>query len=219
MVVPIIISFALCLYLIGSIPFGLLLTKLAGYGDIRQIGSGNIGATNVLRTGNKLLALLTLLLDAGKGATGMLLIPVIMDLSIIPFGKGLDGNDETTLLLTTFAAPTLIIMGHMFPVWLKFRGGKGVATMFGILFAVNWQIGMLAAACWLGVFALSRISSLAALLGFPITLITSLMLWPDEAGYVYVLAVPVLLIIAKHHENIRRLLKGEEHRFSFGGKK
>src|SRR5688572_12052069 len=135
-------------YLLGSIPFGVVLTKLAGLGDIRQIGSGNIGATNVLRTGRKGLALATLLLDGGKGAAAALLF------------KALSGADAG--MIAGFAA----VLGHNFPVWLKFKGGKGVATSLGVLIAVAWPVGFLACITWVATASAFRYSSLAALIAF-----------------------------------------------------
>ncbi|MHA1114049.1 MAG: glycerol-3-phosphate acyltransferase, partial [Alphaproteobacteria bacterium] len=135
---------ALVAYLIGAIPFGLILSRLAGHGDIRTIGSGNIGATNVLRTGNNLLALLTLILDSGKGAACVAVAARF-------------GPDMAAI------AGAGAVVGHVFPVWLRFRGGKGVATALGVLIAVAWPVGSLACATWLTVAALFRYSSLAAL--------------------------------------------------------
>src|ERR1700679_1324467 len=135
-------------YLLGSIPFGLILTRLAGTQDLRKIGSGNIGATNVLRTGHKGLAAATLLLDGIKGAPAVLL------------GLHLAGIDGV------FAGGLAAVLGHMFPVWLKFRGGKGVATGFGVLFAAAWPAGLAAGAVWLAIFLLSRMSSAGALSAF-----------------------------------------------------
>src|SRR4051794_2669677 len=131
-------------YLAGSIPFGLVLTRLAGHGDIRRIGSGNIGATNVLRTGDKKLALLTLLLDGAKGAAATLIAA--------RFGPAM-----------AIVAAGASVIGHMFPVWLGFRGGKGVATALGVLFALSWPVGLAAAAVWLVTAVVTRYSSLAAL--------------------------------------------------------
>ena len=127
-------------YLLGSIPFGLILTRLGGAGDVRSIGSGNIGATNVLRTGRKELALATLVLDAGKGAVAVLVARQLFD------------NEALTALAGTSA-----FLGHLFPVWLSFKGGKGVATFYGVLLAAAWPVGLMSAAAWILVFALTRI--------------------------------------------------------------
>jgi glycerol-3-phosphate acyltransferase PlsY len=181
-------------YLLGSIPFGLLLTRLAGRGDIRQIGSGNIGATNVLRTGSKGLAVLTLLLDLAKGAAAV----------IIAQGWG----GEASL----FAAGCAIL-GHMFPVWLGFRGGKGVATALGVLIPLAWPVAVIAAVLWVATALLSHYSSLAAL----IAAIASAGVAPlivDRTTALMIAAI-ALLIIFRHHSNIRRLMAGTESRISF----
>ena len=186
----------LAAYLLGSIPFGVLLTRLAGAGDLRQVGSGNIGATNVLRTGRKGLAALTLLLDAGKGAAAV----AIADHW---FGPS----------MAVFAALGVVV-GHIAPVWLRFRGGRGVATAFGVLFVFAWPVGVAAAAVWLGTAALFRYSSLAAILA-----IGSSPAWAwalvgvAEAEVTGLIAIAV---IARHAGNIRRLLKGEESRIILG---
>jgi glycerol-3-phosphate acyltransferase PlsY len=189
---------ALLAYLLGSIPFGLLLTRAAGLGDVRAIGSGNIGATNVLRTGNKKLAAATLLLDAGKGAAAVLLARWL-------------APDPDWLDLVAAGA---VLLGHCYPVWLRFQGGKGVATFFGIAFALWWPIGLMAAILWLGVTALTRRSSaggLAAAGGAPIT--AWLLGQPDLAGFFLATA---LLIAWKHRANIVRLADGTEPKI--GGK-
>ena len=186
-------------YLLGSIPFGVLITRAGGAGDVRSIGSGNIGATNVLRTGRKDLALLTLLADAAKGA-----IPVLVARWLFP---------ETPL---PYIAGGAAFIGHLFPVWLGFKGGKGVATFYGVLFAAAWPVGIVAAIAWLASFAVTRISSLSALvaaLAAPVAAWLSGQVWAC-VGLVTIMA---LLIFVRHHENISRLLKGQEPRF--GAKK
>jgi glycerol-3-phosphate acyltransferase PlsY len=183
-------------YLLGSIPFGLVLTRLAGLGDVRAIGSGNIGATNVLRTGKKGLAALTLLLDGGKGAAAYLL-------------GAMYGPDMAVL------AGGGAFIGHLFPIWLRFRGGKGMATFLGVMLAANWPAGVLCCLTWLAVAAVLRYSSLA-------TLVAAL----AGPGYAYWLgnwqimelaAFMTVLVFIRHHQNIRRLLSGSEPRI--GAKK
>jgi glycerol-3-phosphate acyltransferase PlsY len=176
-------------YLLGSIPFGLLLTRAAGFGDIRRIGSGNIGATNVLRTGRKGLAAATLLLDGGKGAFATLI-------------AGLWGPDMAIL------AGSGAMLGHLFPVWLKFKGGKGVATGLGVLLALAWPVGLLACATWLAVAVVFRYSSLAALVAFAGAPIYAwFLIGRQEAQFALFLAVLVWL---RHHQNLRRLATGQE---------
>jgi glycerol-3-phosphate acyltransferase PlsY len=158
---PFWLTYGLAPYLIGSIPFGLLLSKLFGYGDIRKIGSGNIGATNVLRTGNKWLALLTLLLD---GLKGFLLVFFIYKNGYFNFcGRACDYPIDIDEL---FMGGLFVILGHIFPVWLKFKGGKGVATAIGVVFALNPFLGGSIIALWLLAFFISHISSLSALVAF-----------------------------------------------------
>ncbi len=186
----------LAAYLLGSIPFGVLLTRLAGAGDLRQVGSGNIGATNVLRTGRKGLAALTLLLDAGKGAAAV----AVADHW---FGPS----------MAVFAALGVVV-GHIAPVWLRFRGGRGVATAFGVLFVFAWPVGVVAAAVWLGTAALFRYSSLAAILAMG-----SAPAWAWAlvgAAEAEVTGLIAIAVIARHAGNIRRLLKGEESRIKLG---
>jgi glycerol-3-phosphate acyltransferase PlsY len=176
-------------YLVGSIPFGLLLTRLAGLGDIRKVGSGNIGATNVLRTGNKALAALTLLLDGGKGAAAALI-------------AGIWGPD-----MAIFAGGGAIV-GHIFPVWLGFKGGKGVATTLGVLMALDWRMGLVACGTWLLLAALLRYSSAAALGAVVAAPVFAWFVVDRQLGQ-FAAAVAVLVWL-RHHENIWRLLKGTE---------
>ena len=182
-------------YLLGSIPFGLLLTRMTGKGDIRSIGSGNIGATNVLRTGSKGLAALTLLLDGGKGAVAALLM-------------GHWGSDYA-LLAGLFA-----VVGHDFPIWLKFQGGKGVATTIGVLLALAWPVGLIACGIWLATALVFRISSLAALVALAAS--PFLMVWLGDESRAVIAALLALLAFTRHHANIRRLLKGQESKIGGG---
>jgi acyl phosphate:glycerol-3-phosphate acyltransferase len=184
--------FILLGYLLGSIPFGLLLTKAAGLGDIRSIGSGNIGATNVLRTGNKGLAAATLLLDGLKGALAVLL------------ARWLGGYEA--MLWAGIGA----VIGHNFPVWLGFKGGKGAATSYGVLIAAAWPVGIAAGAVWLATAAASRMSSLAALVSFALAPVIAALL-ADVTIVKLALGIAVLVFV-RHHKNIRRLLAGTEPR-------
>ncbi|MBU2380344.1 MAG: glycerol-3-phosphate 1-O-acyltransferase PlsY [Alphaproteobacteria bacterium] len=187
-------------YLLGSIPFGVLITRAAGAGDVRNIGSGNIGATNVLRTGRKDLALATLLLDAGKGAVALLI------------ARQLFGSEAAAAI-----AGGAAFFGHLFPVWLGFKGGKGVATFFGLMIAAAWPLGLMAGATWLIVAFLLRYSSLAALVAAAAAPLYALLPLPvlglPTPLPILVLAiVTAVLIYTRHHENIGRLLKGAEPR-------
>ena len=176
-------------YLLGSIPFGLLLTKLAGLGDVREIGSGSIGATNVLRTGNKLLALVTLALDSGKGAAATFAACYLApDLAPV--------------------AAVAAVLGHLFPVWLRFKGGKGVATMLGALAALAWPVGLSAGLTWLVVAAIFRISSLSSLIS--IALSPAFAWYWNEPMVAIAAGVLVLFVWYRHKQNIQRLLAGEE---------
>lgn len=179
-------------YLLGSVPFGLLLTRASGLGDIRQVGSGNIGATNVLRTGRKGLAAATLVLDAGKGAAAELLAATL-------------AGPEAALWAGAGA-----VLGHLFPVWLGFRGGKGVATGLGVLLAAAWPVGAVACAVWLVVAKLARFSSLAALTAFASAPLAATLL--AGPGLVKLSLAIAVLVFARHHANIRRLLAGTEPR-------
>jgi glycerol-3-phosphate acyltransferase PlsY len=184
-------------YLFGSVPFGLLLTRFAGLGDIRAIGSGSIGATNVLRTGNKSLAAATLLLDAAKGAFAVGIFRYL-------------GPPDAALWSGLGA-----VIGHLFPVWLGFKGGKGVATGLGVLLTVAWPVGLVACAAWLAVAAISRISSLASLAALAVAPVAAAFLAGGQIAWL-ALAIAVL-VIARHHENIRRLLAGTEPRIGGAG--
>jgi glycerol-3-phosphate acyltransferase PlsY len=179
-------------YLLGSIPFGIVITRAMGLGDIRQIGSGNIGATNVLRTGNKLAAALTLILDAGKGA-----IAVIV-------ARLLAGEDAAQV------AGGFAFLGHLWPVWLGFKGGKGVATFLGTLLALAWPIGLLACATWAATAAVTRISSLSALTAAALTPVYAALM--GQPQFVLLTILLAVLIFVRHHANIRRLIAGTEPR-------
>ena len=176
-------------YLLGSIPFGLLLTRAAGLGDIRKLGSGNIGATNVLRTGRKGLAAATLLLDALKGLVAVLVADQIGELAAVGAGAG-------------------AVLGHMFPVWLSFKGGKGGATVLGVFLGLSWPIVAVGVGVWLLVLVTLRYSSLATLLSTALAAASAWWLSPRPVAMLA--TVLVLLVWAKHHENIRRLLTGSE---------
>jgi glycerol-3-phosphate acyltransferase PlsY len=185
-------------YLLGSIPFGLILTNLFGEGNLRSIGSGNIGATNVLRTGNKGLALATLLLD---GAKGFLAVWLAMRLFAVP----------APLEVAGLGAPLAglgAVLGHCFPVWLKFKGGKGVATTLGVSLALSWPIGLTYAAVWLVVLAVTRISSAAGMSAAAATGVVAILL--GRIDLLLVLAFISTLVIWLHRENIARIRAGTE---------
>jgi acyl phosphate:glycerol-3-phosphate acyltransferase len=191
-------------YLLGSIPFGLVLTKAAGLGDVRQIGSGNIGATNVLRTGHKGLAATTLLLDALKGTVAVLLVYDIA-LSLSSGAPGFAHQQIPDALHYSWLAGLGAIIGHMFPVWLGFQGGKAVATFIGVLIGMNWMAAAWFALVWLVVAAGTRYSSLASLCA-TVGVVLFYLLW---GGLPFVLVMAALIFL-KHHANIRRLLEGRE---------
>ena len=183
-------------YLLGSIPFGLILTRLTGAGNLREIGSGNIGATNVLRTGRKGLAAATLLLDMAKGAIAVII------------GQRY-GADEAIM------GGVAALIGHVYPVWLKFRGGKGVATMLGVTLALNWILGLVFAGVWLAALAATRISSvsgMAAAISAPIA--ASLI---GQMGLGYVLLALAMIVLWKHRANIGRLIDGTEPKVGQSG--
>jgi glycerol-3-phosphate acyltransferase PlsY len=176
-------------YLVGSIPFGLIFTRMAGTANIREIGSGNVGATNVLRTGRKGVAAATLLFDAGKGTAAVL--------AAAAWGH------EFGLV-----AAVAVVIGHNFPVWLGFNGGKGVATTFGVLLALSWPAALLALAVWIAAAAVTRYSSIAALAGLAAAPL--LCWWLSSEDVTVVLILLSLLGILRHHANIRRLIAGQE---------
>ncbi|MEI7791235.1 MAG: glycerol-3-phosphate 1-O-acyltransferase PlsY [Alphaproteobacteria bacterium] len=179
-------------YLLGTIPFGLFFAWISGAGDVRKIGSGNIGATNVLRTGKKWAAAATLLCDGAKGAAAVLLAR-----TLLPPGAEL-------------IAAAAVVLGHMFPLWLRFKGGKGVATFLGVCFALYWPVGLMVAATWIGAACIWRISSLSALIAIALSS-AYFMLFHLEAYAGLALALS-LLIYWMHRDNIRRLLQGTEPR-------
>lgn len=181
---------ALLSYLLGSVPFGLVITRALGLGDLRKIGSGNIGATNVLRTGNKPAALATLLLDAGKGGIAVLI------------ARALLGEDAAQL------AGISAFLGHLYPVWLRFKGGKGMATFLGTMLALSWPIGLACCATWAVVAAISRISSLSALVS---AASSGLWLLVFEQGHMLILSfILTLMVYIRHWANIQRLKAGTE---------
>jgi len=186
------IAAAMLGYLLGSVPFGIVITRAMGLGDLRQIGSGNIGATNVLRTGNKPAALATLILDAAKGGIAVLI------------ARALLGEDAAQI------AGIAAFFGHLFPIWLGFKGGKGVATFLGTLLALAWPVGLLACATWLVLALIFRISSLSALVAA-----ASSPVWAVVAGHgdaAVFAGILALLVLIRHDANIRRLLAGTEPR-------
>jgi len=178
-------------YLLGSIPFGVILTRVGGAGDLRSIGSGNIGATNVLRTGRKGLAAATLLLDLLKGAAAVLIVA-----SLLPGEQ----------MLAAAAA----FLGHCFPVWLRFRGGKGVATLMGIVVALHWPLGLVYAAVWLGLLGTIRVSSLAGMVAAASAPVAAALM--GRFDLVLLLLALALIVLWKHGENIDRLFAGTEPR-------
>jgi glycerol-3-phosphate acyltransferase PlsY len=179
-------------YLLGSVPFGVVVTRAMGLGDVRKIGSGNIGATNVLRTGNKAAAAATLILDAAKGGVAVLI------------ARAMVGPDAAQV------AGLAAFLGHLYPVWLGFKGGKGVATFLGTLLALAWPAGLLACATWLAVAAVTRISSLSALVA---AVASPVWLWLTGQGSMVVLAALLAaLVLVRHKANIARLMAGTEPR-------
>lgn len=182
-------------YLLGSVPTGKVLAKLMNLGDLRKIGSGSIGTTNVLRTGNKCAAALTLLLDAGKGAAAVLAVPLLL------------GEAEPQISFL-FLIGLIAMFGHNYPVWLKFKGGKGVATAIGILLAATPMTAAIAIAVWLSSAFATRISSLSALLAALSAPISAYLFYNQDAGIMA--GVMAVFVWLRHHENIKRLLAGTE---------
>jgi glycerol-3-phosphate acyltransferase PlsY len=195
-------------YLLGSIPFGVIAAKLGGLGDLRKIGSGNIGATNVLRTGRKDLAAITLIGDGGKGLVAVLIVRAL-------FSR--EGPNDTAEMLACVAGGAAFL-GHLFPVWLKFKGGKGLATAAGVIFAVAWPVGVLGGVTWLVMAWLFRFSSLAALTA---AALTPLFVFTTDQGPIaklYLAVFMAVLIFVRHRENIGRLMNGTESRIGGGAK-
>ena len=188
---------AIIAYLAGSIPFGLILVNITGAGNLREIGSGNIGATNVLRTGHMNIAIATLILDCGKGGVTV----------IVAQSHGLD---------LAVISGVCSVVGHIFPIWLKFRGGKGVATVLGVLLAIAWQVGLTAIATWLIIAAIFRYSSLAAILALTLSTVYAWYL-PDTNVSIMTTLIAGLSIL-RHKENMWRLIKGKESKIKLGEK-
>ena len=188
-------------YFLGSIPFGLILTKISGLGDIRKIGSGNIGATNVLRTGNKKIALFTLLLDGGKGAVAIYLITIILT-KVFDNNFYMLGFYQCTVAISS-------VVGHCFPIWLRFKGGKGVATGFGVILSLNLNIGIVALLIWVLIAKVFKISSMSALIAY--FLIPVLMFY-YETEIIYFLSSFLISLVCfvQHRENIKRLINRSE---------
>ena len=187
---PVLLLWAAFGYLLGSIPFGIVITRLFGLGNLREIGSGNIGTTNVLRTGSKAAAAATLILDGGKGAVAVLI------------ARGLAGDDAAQI------AGLLAFVGHCYPVWLRFKGGKGVATFLGLLLALAWPVGIACCLTWLATALIARISSLSALVAAASSAFWMLIL---GAGNLFLLGIATtLLIFWRHRDNIQRLRAGSE---------
>ncbi len=196
-------------YLLGSVPFGLVLTRLAGLGDIRKIGSGNIGATNVLRTGRKDLALLTVLLDALKAGIAAQIAYWLLPATPIDFlGFATAENVAASLI-----AGAMGVIGHNFPIWLKFKGGKGVASTFGFILFTDWPLAAAALLIWLFVAFTTRYSSLSAITAA--VAVPVLAFFTAAPVYVLVYSLIALLVLVRHHGNIRRLLNGSESKISF----
>ena len=189
------ITLIIIFYLLGSLPFALILTKIFGYGDIRNIGSGNVGATNVLRTGNKYLAVVVLFLDILKGLLPFLVINLFF---------------ENIELLHAIFLCHFAILGHIFPVWLKFKGGKGIATYIGFLFGINLFLGLFFIIVWMIIALVSRYSSLSSLVA---SLIAPIYFFINNNNYISIFLLYLfLIIILKHRENIKRLINRTENK-------
>jgi acyl phosphate:glycerol-3-phosphate acyltransferase len=195
---------ALIGYLLGSIPFGLLVTRAGGAQDPRTIGSGNIGATNVLRTGRKELAILTLLLDAAKGAVAVVLVGHVWP-------------DPAPPSLPAIVAGAFAFVGHVYPVWLRFKGGKGVATFLGIALALYWPCGVAFAVIWLLAFFLTRHSSVGGMTAAIATPVSAALISPDRSDLTLTFLLLALIVLWKHRANVERLLDGTEPRFGSKG--
>jgi len=208
-------------YLLGAVPFGLIFTWAAGLGDIRAIGSGNIGATNVLRTGNKGLAAATLIADVVKGIVACMLGPILAWYTAseawqaMPALQTAGPNGYLLLALTSYVAGLGAFVGHLFPVWLGFKGGKGVATALGVFFGLHWLTGLVVSGIWILMAVLFRISSLSALTAM---LLAPLVFWylQPEMAFVYVTAIITVMLFWRHRSNIRNLLSGEEGKIGPG---
>ena len=197
----VLVSISIFGYFLGSIPFGLILTKISGLGDIRKIGSGNIGATNVLRTGNKKIALFTLLLDGGKGALAIYLITIILP-------KVCDNNFDMVRFYQCTVAISAVV-GHCFPIWLRFKGGKGVATGFGVILSLNLNIGIVALLIWVLIAKVFKISSMSALIAY---FLIPILMFYYETEFIYFLSSFIISLICfvQHRENIKRLINRSE---------
>ncbi|HEY7851787.1 MAG TPA: glycerol-3-phosphate 1-O-acyltransferase PlsY [Caulobacteraceae bacterium] len=196
--IPLLIACVVGGYLLGSIPFGVIATRLGGAGNLREIGSGSIGATNVLRTGRRDLALITLVADAAKGAVAVLIAAALTSTA----GAAVAGGAA--------------FLGHLFPVWLRFRGGKGVATALGILLAAAWPLAMACGAIWLGVAIAFRYSSLAALAAAALAPLVVILMGGWASPLLWLTLFMATLIFVRHRENIARLIEGKESRISLG---
>jgi len=202
-------------YLVGSIPFGLIFTRIAGYGDVRKIGSGNIGATNVLRTGNKGLAAATLLFDALKGTAAVVLGPLAASLFLDTDASRSGIETALALAPAAYVAGVAAFLGHVFPIWLGFRGGKGVAVYIGVLIGLVWPAALVFCGIWLGVAAATRYSSLSALASSFVTPFAAFYFQNATAGAVA--AIMSITLIVKHRANIQRLIAGAEPKIGAKG--